>query len=132
MCDRFLKFPFGEARTPVEIVRLVEHRIQPKRRLKFLASAIVLTTQRQSERARGMGLGAFWIKLQCLPARCICRFEIGFAPVPIHIKKRAAVGNAGMRTREVRVDFNRAIKHAPRILYARAPHLMESLATAEV
>ena len=79
-----------------------------------------------------MRLGAFRIELQCLPAGCIRSFKIRFAPVQIHVKKRAAIGDPGMGASEVRVDFDRAIKHAARILHGGTAHLMLRLAAAEI
>src|SRR3954465_5353620 len=79
-----------------------------------------------------MCLGTFSVQLQRSSARRVRTIQIGFAAVPVHIEKRAAVGDAGVRPGEVRIDFDGAIEHAPRVLPGRAAKVIKELTTAEV
>src|SRR5258708_24076225 len=74
-----------------------------------------------------MRLGTLLIQLQCFPTRCISPFEICVAPVPVHVKKRAAVRDSRVRATKVWINLDRAIEHAPCILQAGAAQLMKDL-----
>src|SRR5260370_24137651 len=79
-----------------------------------------------------MRLGTLWVELQCLSTRGIRALQIRFAAVPVHVEKRAAVGDACVRPREVRINFDGAIEHASRVLQSHAAKLKKELATAQI
>ena len=58
--------------------------------------------------------------------------KVELARIEVRVEKRAAVGDAGVRERVLRIDLDRSIEHLPGVLEALAAELMEVLAAAQV
>src|SRR2546430_17526447 len=86
--------------------------IEAKCIIKFAASCLVIPAQSQGNSARCVCLSARWIKFERTLTRCVGSFEISLAAVPVHVKERTAIGHTSVCAREVRIDLNRAVKHA--------------------
>src|SRR5437762_10918213 len=113
-------------------MRLVKFGIQFKCNLKLAVRRRVILPQGQRNSARGVCLGAAWVERERPLTRRVGRLEVGVAAVPIHIKERATIGDAGVGARETWIEFDRAIKHAARILQGGAAGLVLYLAAAKI
>src|SRR5262249_24769276 len=132
MYDCFLEFAFGKTSTRVKIMRFEKFRILFERSLKFTACCGVILAQIQRKSTRSVRFSAGWIELQGPLTRCVCRLEVGVATVPVHVKKGATIGEAGIRARKIRIELNCPIEHPPCILQRRTPQLSYNLPAAQI
>src|SRR4029077_8248323 len=65
-------------------------------------------------------------------ARGVGTLKIGFAAVPVHVEKRAAVGDPGVRAGVVGVALDGTLEHAARELDAGAAELVEELPPPQI
>src|SRR5690349_6884025 len=79
-----------------------------------------------------MSFGKFRRQLNCLAARRICRCQIFAGRMPIKIQIRGAVGEAGVGSSKLRIQFDRPCKHFSRSLEILTSELMEELPSFEV
>ena len=129
---RLRELALGNSRPAVVIDRLEKRRVELHCKLELPLSFGEAHAQGMCQSRCEMRLGEIGTKLEGPAARGVALCKILLARVAVHVKQRAAVGEACISESVVGVDLDRPPEHLPGVFEPAPAPLMNELSSAQV